>query len=130
MNRNLIRDNRIVPGGGASEVAAAIAIENFADVAVSSHQDAIQAFSTALLTIPEALADNSGLNVIAAVTEAKARQIKENNPMIGIDCMGEGTADMIEQNIWESLSSKESQVALATQASHKIGLNDFYMFHN
>lgn len=79
----------------------------------------MHAFSSALLAIPEALADNSGMNLIAAVTEAKARQITENNPMIGIDCLGESTADMIEHNVWESMSSKESQIALATQASCK-----------
>ena len=52
----------------------------------SVEQYAIRAFADALEQIPTALADNSGLWPIEAVGEAKAEQIKENNPRIGIDC--------------------------------------------
>lgn len=113
--RNLIRDSRVVPGGGASEIAAAVAVEAAADEVSSVEHFAIRAFGDALLALPEALADNSGLDAITAVGAAKARQIKEGNPNIGVDCNQTGIADLLEQGVCESFTSKQHQIALATQ---------------
>eukprot|EP00922_Rhytidocystis_sp_ex-Travisia-forbesii_P035221 GHVS01052278.1.p1 GENE.GHVS01052278.1~~GHVS01052278.1.p1 ORF type:complete len:536 (+),score=79.02 GHVS01052278.1:167-1774(+) len=113
--RNLIRNPRIVAGGGATEISMALAVEKTADSVSTVEQYAVRAFSEALLSLPEALADNCGLDAIAAVSEAKATQHTQNNPMIGIDCMRRGTSDMMEQNIYESYSSKHHQLSLATQ---------------
>lgn len=110
-----MRDNRIVAGGGAAEIAASIAVEEAANSVSSVQQYAVRAFADALLVIPEALADNSGLSAIACVTETRARQIAELNPNLGIDCMGAGASNMMDLNVWESLISKENQLALATQ---------------
>lgn len=46
----------------------------------------MRAFADALEQIPLALAENSGLDGISSVANAKTRQVKENNPRIGIDC--------------------------------------------
>jgi T-complex protein 1 subunit epsilon len=55
-------------------------------------QYAFRAFSDALESVPLALAENSGLSPIHTLTEVKARQVKENNPALGIDCMLKGTS--------------------------------------
>lgn len=52
--------------------------------------------------------------------QVKARQLKENNPYLGIDCKDVGTNDMKEQNVFESLSSKKQQLFLATQVCKMI----------
>ena len=92
-----------------------------------------------------ALAENSGLNPIHTLTEIKSRQVAENNPSLGIDCLCKGTAgendrrhlhkainqaklvftnlftflfnstDMKEQHVIETLHSKKQQILLATQ---------------
>lgn len=113
--RNLIRDNRILPGGGATEIAMAIAVEEAADKVGTVEQYAIRAFADALMCLPEALADNSGLNAISIVGEAKAKQIATKNANIGVDCMKMETRDMLAENICESYISKQHQIALATQ---------------
>ncbi|KAK6638685.1 T-complex protein 1 subunit epsilon [Polyplax serrata] len=113
--RNLIQDSRIVYGGGAAEISCAIAASQQADKISSLEQYAFRAFAEALENIPLALAENSGLSSINTLTEIKARQIKENNPALGIDCMLKGTKDMKEQNVIESLHSKKQQILLATQ---------------
>ena len=64
---------------------------------------------------PLALAENSGLPPIQTLTEVKSRQVSENNPRLGIDCMGAGTPDMKEQHVLEPLHSKIQQIMLATQ---------------
>ncbi|XP_050433756.1 T-complex protein 1 subunit epsilon [Adelges cooleyi] len=113
--RNLVQDNRIVYGGGAAEISCAIAISSEADKISSIEQYAYRAFADALESVPLALAENSGLSPIDTLTQVRARQIKENNPALGIDCMLIGTNDMKEQNVIETLHSKKQQIILAAQ---------------
>eukprot|EP00922_Rhytidocystis_sp_ex-Travisia-forbesii_P037930 GHVS01056464.1.p1 GENE.GHVS01056464.1~~GHVS01056464.1.p1 ORF type:complete len:536 (+),score=71.67 GHVS01056464.1:218-1825(+) len=113
--RNLIRNPKIVPGGGATEIALALAVEETADSVSTVEQYAVRAFAEALMSLPEALADNCGLDAIGAVSEVKANQHTTKNCMLGIDCMKKGTNDMMEQHIYESFSSKQHQLCLATQ---------------
>ncbi len=122
-----MRDNRIVYGGGASEISCALAVNQAADKVYyfwshlystrsqsrgarsfyvriynapllfqcpSLEQYAMRAFADALEVIPMALAENSGLNPIQTMTEVRARQVKENNPALGIDCLHLSTNGM------------------------------------
>merc|ERR1712178_5328 len=50
--RNLIRDNRIVYGGGAAEIACSLAVTAAADEVKSVEQYAMRAFASALDAIP------------------------------------------------------------------------------
>lgn len=51
----------------------------------------MRAFADALEVIPMALAENSGLNPIQTMTEVRARQVRENNSFLGIDCLHNNT---------------------------------------
>jgi len=113
--RNLIRCNKIIYGGGSTELACALAVTKAAEDISSVEQYAVRAYADALEQIPTALADNSGLWPIEAVAEAKSRQSKENNPRIGIDCLNTGDPDMKVQGVYESFLSKKQQFQLATQ---------------
>ena len=75
----------------------------------------MRAYATALDAIPMALADNSGVNGIAAMAEVKARQTTENNAWLGIDYMQLGELDMWKQDVYETAASKTNQLRLATQ---------------
>jgi len=113
--RNLVRDNRVVYGGGASEISCAIAVSKEADSIKTVEQYAFRAFADALESVPLALAENCGLDPINTLTDIKARQVAENNPALGVNCMELGTCDMKEQSVIETLHSKKSQIQLATQ---------------
>jgi len=113
--RNLVRDNRIVYGGGAAEISCALAVSQEADKIAGLEQYAYRAFADALESIPLALAENSGYSPIQTLTEIKVHQIKENNPCLGIDCIGKGTNDMKSQHVIETLIGKKQQISLATQ---------------
>eukprot|EP00745_Piridium_sociabile_P043509 TRINITY_DN89183_c0_g1_i1.p1 TRINITY_DN89183_c0_g1~~TRINITY_DN89183_c0_g1_i1.p1 ORF type:complete len:284 (-),score=35.73 TRINITY_DN89183_c0_g1_i1:58-852(-) len=119
--RNLIRDNRILPGGGASEIAAALAVEQAQEEEGSLERYAIGAFADALMALPEALAENSGLNALAAVSTVRAHQLKTGNHRIGVNCTkpilveADFCLDMIATDVQESLFSKKHQLQLATQ---------------
>lgn len=111
----LIRCNRIVWGGGASEIAASLAVHNFANSINNIEQYAVRAFADALEQIPMALAENSGLNALKALTHAKGEQAARLEPFFGIDCMSTGNSNMKDQKVFETLLSKKGQLQLATQ---------------
>ncbi|ODV59475.1 chaperonin-containing T-complex subunit CCT5 ASCRUDRAFT_77203 [Ascoidea rubescens DSM 1968] len=118
--RNLIRDNRIVYGGGASEITCSIAVNEAADKQKGIDQYSFRAFANALDVIPMTLAGNSGLDPIETLSYIKSRQIKENNSKLGVDCLGKGTNDMKELFIIDPLIGKKQQLLLATQLTRMI----------
>merc|ERR1739838_683163 len=113
--RNLIRDNRIVYGGGVCEIACSIAVSEAADQCPNIEQYAMRSFSQALETVPLALAENSGLSPIETLTNVRAMQVNEKNPNLGIDCFHTEQPDMKVQNVIETLMGKKQQITLATQ---------------
>ena len=75
----------------------------------------MQTSVSGLEAVPLALAENSGLNPIETVAGLKARQLKEKNPRLGVDCNRAGTSDMREQGVYETFLHKKEQYLLATQ---------------
>lgn len=92
--RNVIKDNKILYGGGAAEISCSLACAAQADKISTLEQYAFSAFADALESIPMALAENAGLSPVNAIAEIKARQFFERNPALGIDCLNRGTASM------------------------------------
>ncbi len=88
--RNLIKDNRVVYGGGAADISCSLAVQKAADEIPSIEQYAMRAFASALDSVPLALAENSGLSPIETLAEVKSRQVKEDDSKLGIDCNGRG----------------------------------------
>ncbi len=113
--RNLIRDSRIVYGGGAAEISCSLAVSSAAEKISSIEQYAMKAFANALDAIPMALSENSGLSPIETLAHVKSRQVTENCSRLGVDCNFKGTNDMREQYVFDPLISKRSQLYLATQ---------------
>ncbi|KAF7195511.1 T-complex protein 1 subunit epsilon [Pseudocercospora fuligena] len=114
--RNLVKDNRIVYGGGAAEIACSLAVEKEALQTSGLEQYSMRAFADALDAVPMALAENSGLSPIETLSELKARQGKgEGRGRLGVDCMQTGSNDMKEHFVIDPLISKRQQLLLATQ---------------
>jgi T-complex protein 1 subunit epsilon len=120
--RNLIKDNRVVYGGGAAEISCSLAVSQYAETVIGVDQFAIRGFADALDDIPLALAENSGLDPIAELAAAKSRQMKEENPLIGLglseqpkDGVENSASNMKELGVFETLVGKQEQISLATQ---------------
>eukprot|EP00698_Gefionella_okellyi_P015200 TRINITY_DN4288_c0_g1_i1.p1 TRINITY_DN4288_c0_g1~~TRINITY_DN4288_c0_g1_i1.p1 ORF type:complete len:550 (+),score=179.42 TRINITY_DN4288_c0_g1_i1:38-1651(+) len=113
--RNLVKDPRIVYGGGSAELACALAVSKEADTVTTVEQYALRAFASALEAVPLALAENSGLSPIESVAAVKAQQLQLNNPYLGVDCNQIGTNNMKDQHVFETLIGKTQQLLLATQ---------------
>jgi len=126
--RNLVKDNRVVYGGGSAEVSCSLAVKKYADTVTGVDQYAIRAFADALDDIPLALAENAGLSPINEVTAIKSRQVKEGIHTIGLGLLpldetelkidstrGDHTMDMKELGVFETLIGNQQQLQLAAQ---------------
>jgi T-complex protein 1 subunit epsilon len=113
--RNMIKNSRIVPGGGATELACSIAVQEVAAKTPGIDQYALRAFADALEVIPLSLAENSGYSPIDYVSSIKEKQVTNNYPYHGVDANFNDTTDMLEQNVYESVLSKRQQLQLASQ---------------
>jgi len=113
--RNLVKDNKIIVGGGACELNCAIHLKKKADEMPGVEQYAIRHFAEALEQIPLCLADNSGLSPLHTLAEARSKQIAEDSHLFGVDCMGAKISNMEDINVFETLLSKKQQLNLATQ---------------
>ena len=112
--RNMVRNRNVVGGGGATELACSIAVAKEADKIRGVEQYAVRAFAEALEEIPLTLAENSGYNPIDYVSKLREEQVNMENPFIGVDANHQGTTNMSEQGIFESVMSKKQQLELAT----------------
>jgi T-complex protein 1 subunit epsilon len=113
--RNLVKDNRVVYGGGSAEISCSLAVGAFAETVPGIEQYAIRAFADALEDIPMALAENAGLQPITEVTSIKSRQLSESNHRLGVDCNQIGSNDMKDHLVYETLIGKQQQIMLASQ---------------
>jgi len=113
--RNLVRDSRIVYGGGAPEVACALAVADDADNTATLEQWGMRSFAKALESVPMALAENSGLSPVETLTNLRSEQRTSKNSRLGVDALHTGESDMKVQNVVETLVGKKQQLSLATQ---------------
>ena len=118
--RNMIKDPKIVYGGGAAEISCSLYVSEKADSISTIEQYAIRAFAEALDIIPLSLAENSGYNGIEYLANLKSKQIKEKNPCLGVDCLKKGTYNMMRQEVYDGYNSKKMQFQLATQVCKMI----------
>jgi T-complex protein 1 subunit epsilon len=118
--RNLIKNNKIVYGGGAVETSCSLKIMEEADKQKGIDQYAFRAFSQALDVIPMSLAENSGYNPIEELTKLKAAQVSNKSSHLGIDCLGNNNNNMKDLFVIETFIGKKQQLILATQLTRMI----------
>lgn len=113
--RNLYKDSRVVLGGGASELACALKLRAVAEETSTVEQYVMRAYADALEQVCVILAENSGMDPIQALSEARARQVADQSAVWGIACLDAKVDDMRRQAVFEPLASKKHQLQLATQ---------------
>ncbi|KRX65310.1 T-complex protein 1 subunit epsilon, partial [Trichinella sp. T6] len=118
--RNLIKDDRIVYGGGSAEISCALKLCSEAEKAEGLEQYSFRAFSQALEDIPLALAENAGLLPMQTLADLKAVHVRENKPHFGVPSLANSVGDMKAEKVFETLIGKKQQVMLATQVARMI----------
>uniref|UniRef100_A0A0L8H726 T-complex protein 1 subunit gamma n=1 Tax=Octopus bimaculoides TaxID=37653 RepID=A0A0L8H726_OCTBM len=101
VTRNVIQEPVLVPGGGATEMALAHALNEKAKSIVTVHQWPYRAIAKALEIIPSTLIQNCGASTIRTLTALRAKHAQPNSTSWGIDGETGEVVDMKQYGIWE-----------------------------
>ena len=116
---DVIEEPFILPGGGAPEAEVAKILREWAPSIGGKEQLAIEAFATALESIPRALAENAGLDPIDIIAELRAAHDK-GLVSYGIDVFEGKVVDMYKKDVVEPLAVKTHAIRTATEAAEMI----------
>jgi len=118
--RCLVKNRSIIPGGGAPEIEMSQKLEEIANGIQGINQTIVQAFSTALETIPYTLAENFGLPPITLVTELRNKH-KKGGKNCGLNAKtGAIVENCITKKIMQPTLVNESALTLATEVVRMI----------
>ncbi|XP_057677326.1 T-complex protein 1 subunit theta isoform X1 [Corythoichthys intestinalis] len=114
----LVRDNRLVPGAGATEMELAKRITSFGETCPGLEQYAIKKFAEAFESLPRALAENSGVKANELISKLYSAH-HEGNKNAGFDIEGDGPSvkDVAEAGILDPFLVKFWAIKLATNAA-------------
>lgn len=110
--KSYIRDNRAVPGGGATEIYLASEIQKYAKQQPGLDQYAVERFGNAFEVIPRILAENAGHKSETVIANLY-KHVEEGSKVHGFDCKDGEIKDVSEACIVDSMESKSWALKLA-----------------
>ncbi|WP_148682792.1 thermosome subunit alpha [Pyrobaculum ferrireducens] len=114
--RDLFREPKIVPGGGAFEVEVARRVREYARKLPGKEQLAALKFADAVEHIPTILALTAGLDPVDAIAELRRRH-DNGEVTAGVDVHGSKITDMAAMNVWDPLIVKKQVIKSAVEAA-------------
>ncbi|MEM2025780.1 MAG: thermosome subunit alpha, partial [Desulfurococcaceae archaeon] len=115
--RNIMKEPRIVAGGGSVELEIAMKLRDFATKIGGKEQLAIEAFASALEEIPMILASSCGKDPLEVLMELR-KYHAEGKRTAGIDVISSSIIDnIVGKNILEPVLVKESMIKTAAEAA-------------
>lgn len=116
--RILLRDGRLVPGAGASEIELAKRVAAYGGKTAGLAQHSIKRWAEACEVVPRTLAENAGLNAEDVVSNLyKAHGEGQTDAGVDIDSPAEGVVSAKKINVLDSYASKDWAIKLATEAA-------------
>lgn len=115
--RNIVFDPRMVPGGGASELAISAAITKTMDSVEGIARFPYAAVGSSLEIIPHTLAQNCGANVIRLMTELRTKHQSPEGHFFGVNGTTGEMADMRKLGIWEPYCVKAQTMKTAIESA-------------
>ncbi len=114
-----VKGGRVVAGGGAVEIELARRLRMYARTLGGREQLAVDEFAGALEAIPEALAENAGLDPIDILTELKKRH-ESNLQNHGLNLFNNKIEDTFSAGIIEPLKIKTQAIKSASEVATMI----------
>jgi T-complex protein 1 subunit theta len=112
--KSLVKDKRLLPGGGATEIHLASLIQAYAKTQPGLDQYAVEKFGQALEVIPRTLAENAGLKAEEIIAKLYAETIKSKNS--GLDVSDGQVKDVVQAAILDCMETKTWAVKLTIDA--------------
>jgi len=115
----IVRDGRMVPGAGATEVELAKRVTEYGERTPGLAQHPIGRFAECLEVIPRTLAENAGLDGTETLSKLRVAHQKPEGAAIGIDIEGEtdGTLDANKAKIYDMFTATEWAIRYGTEAA-------------
>ena len=113
--RNVVREGKIVNGGGSPEMAISAHLKTFADTLGGREQIAVKGFAEALEVIPRTLAENTGLDPIDIMAELRKAGLG-----FGVDPINRKVVDFRKLSVVEPTSVKRQAISSAAEAAQMI----------
>lgn len=117
--RNIVYNPQLLPGGGATEMALAVALRKQGQTLQGIQQGPFMAVGDALEVIPRTLAQNCGVSVIRTITELRAKHaaaaVASEKCYVGVNGVTGDLVDMHELGIWEPFSVKVQTIKTAIE---------------
>ena len=117
---DVVKDNKIVAGGGATEAEIAKVLRGFATKVGGREQLAIEAFADSLEIVPKTLAENAGLESIDILVGLRAAHEKKNGHLMGVDVFKGKIVNSYESGVVEPLKVKEQAMKSAAEVASMI----------
>ncbi|MEM1927746.1 MAG: thermosome subunit alpha [Acidilobaceae archaeon] len=115
--RNVMREPKILPGGGAAEIELALRLRSYARTVGGKEQLAIEAFADALEIIPSVLAESAGLDPLDALLQLRSYHA-QGNIKAGVNVLGgKLSEDMLSLGVFEPLLVKKQVVKSAAEVA-------------
>ncbi|MGZ5562914.1 MAG: thermosome subunit alpha, partial [Halobacteriota archaeon] len=111
-----IEDEKLVAGGGATEVELALKLRDYASTVGGREQLAINAFADALEVIPKTLAENAGLDTIDTLVELRSKH-EQGKKTAGLNVFTGEAIDMVKAGVVEPLRIKTQAVGSASESA-------------
>jgi thermosome len=117
---DIVKNNKMVAGGGAVEGELSKRIHDYADKVGGREALAIEAFAESLEIIPTTLAENAGLDVIDIIVSLRAAHEKTNGLWQGVNVYAGNVGDMLKEDVLEPLAVKQQAIISAVEAASMI----------
>jgi thermosome len=117
---DVVEDNKIVAGGGATESEIAKILRSFATKVGGREQLAIESFADALEIVPKTLAENAGLESIDILVGLRSAHDKKNGHLMGVDVFKGEIVNSYEHGVVEPLKVKEQAMKSAAEVASMI----------
>jgi len=115
--RNIVFDPRMLPGGGATEMALSVALSESAAEVDGIQQWPYRAVAQAFEVIPRTLAQNCGADVVRLMTQLRAKHAGGDSETWGVDGCKGTLADMTTLGVWDPYSVKIQTIKTSIESS-------------
>ncbi len=119
VGRDVVREPRIVAGGGSPELEVARQLKEYAQTLPGREQLAVISYAEALESIPLTLSENAGLDPIDILSELRARHEK-GEIWAGVEVLEGKPKNMEKAGVFEPLAVKKQIIKSATEAATMI----------
>jgi archaeal chaperonin len=115
-----LEDGKYVIGGGSVEMELSRELQSYAVQIGGREQLAIQAFAEALESIPRALAENAGMDVIDTIVSLRNKHKEKEGRTVGVDVIAGKVGDLKSSGVYEPAKVKKQAMASATETARLI----------